>query len=662
MSTYADLNQQPFSSLSIQDTAIVKAYGWRKCWPDGDYDFSNIGSRLLAVPDASAASYLRSLASEGPDLGEGAVDVRGAGPYGPHGEAILSRAAADYLRSLNLGLSPTRLTYLADYSVPRLAMELMRLDMGVDLHTARTYLYDGVTYGRVLFPAKLFSDHPIPPPPSLLTSAVLPPSASPAHHPALPAVAASPALPPIRNASQTRALSLSPRVPQPPKTVDYSPAPKSPQVTLGAATLSPAAIGPKTPKPASIPPAFLLTPKPATQDPVAPAVPSSVTREEFFEVSLSDAEIPVIAPPALQSGPASLAAATQPSPVYVQAQSNQPFNAPGYWQAYGRHSCGKILSGGTQGKIIACRDRLTGAEQILKWASCDNLGTPPASMLREIHCLRKCEHRNIIYLQAVLYDTSSIGLVLPRAACDLKTVIRDSGRQPIPLGTIKLYISQLLSGLAYLHDRVRLLHLDIKPENLLLNADHRLRIADFGLGRDAGPSGRQRTVVTMAYRAPEVFLRTGRFDWAVDMFASGVVLQEMLGNVPWAWYQHDPQQCFGFMLDTLGCEGGELWPGADELPGLWAGPDGEGDRPELLLKKGRTRFLARGGQPESLRPRLNSIEVQSLVDLRDALLVLDPRRRLRARDAYKHDTFGLHPKTAAFGSLPALQEKFRPPM
>ncbi|KAL9937293.1 hypothetical protein V8E36_003702, partial [Tilletia maclaganii] len=146
------MNKQPFSSLHADDVAVVRAYGRRKCWPDQDYDFFCLHSRLLASPDSPATSFLRQLATDGRDKGDSSADVRGAGPYGPLGEVHLGRLALNYL--LNEGLELPLATKRARQSIPRLAIELLRVDLGFDIYQARSSLWDGVLYGRVVFPVE----------------------------------------------------------------------------------------------------------------------------------------------------------------------------------------------------------------------------------------------------------------------------------------------------------------------------------------------------------------------------------------------------------------------------------------------------------------------------------------------------------------------------
>lgn len=118
---------------------------------------------------------------------------------------------------------------------------------------------------------------------------------------------------------------------------------------------------------------------------------------------------------------------------------------------------------------------------------------------------------------------------------------RMAGR-PLPARKAIDYARQIASGLAAAHDR-GVIHRDIKPGNLFVTTDGRIKILDFGLAKLIGPdsslntetvtvNGTQRTVMgTVAYMSPEL-ARGLRVDHRTDIFSFGVVLYEMLAGFP----------------------------------------------------------------------------------------------------------------------------------
>jgi serine/threonine protein kinase len=94
---------------------------------------------------------------------------------------------------------------------------------------------------------------------------------------------------------------------------------------------------------------------------------------------------------------------------------------------------------------------------------------------------------------------------------------------------VQSYLWQILQGITYCHSH-RVLHRDLKPQNLLVNRNGLLKLADFGLARAFGIPLRSYTheVVTLWYKAPEVLLGTKFYTTAVDIWSIGCIFAEMV--------------------------------------------------------------------------------------------------------------------------------------
>nr|WP_274635802.1 Stk1 family PASTA domain-containing Ser/Thr kinase [Microbacterium bovistercoris] len=114
----------------------------------------------------------------------------------------------------------------------------------------------------------------------------------------------------------------------------------------------------------------------------------------------------------------------------------------------------------------------------------------------------------------------------------LRELLREQRRLTVPQ-TVTI-MDAVLSGLAAAH-RAGIVHRDVKPENVLLAEDGRIKIGDFGLARatTANTASGQLLLGTIAYLAPELVTR-GTADARSDIYALGIMLYEMLtGEQPY---------------------------------------------------------------------------------------------------------------------------------
>ncbi|XP_012508436.1 PREDICTED: cyclin-dependent kinase 2 isoform X1 [Propithecus coquereli] len=184
---------------------------------------------------------------------------------------------------------------------------------------------------------------------------------------------------------------------------------------------------------------------------------------------------------------------------------------------------------GTYGVVYKARNKLTGEVVALKKIRLDTeTEGVPSTAIREISLLKELNHPNIVKLLDVIHTENKLYLVFEFLHQDLKKFMDASALTGIPLPLIKSYLFQLLQGLAFCHSH-RVLHRDLKPQNLLINAEGAIKLADFGLARAFGVPVRTYTheVVTLWYRAPEILLGCKYYSTAVDIWSLGCIFAEM---------------------------------------------------------------------------------------------------------------------------------------
>ena len=144
-------------------------------------------------------------------------------------------------------------------------------------------------------------------------------------------------------------------------------------------------------------------------------------------------------------------------------------------------------------------------------------------------------HENIVQLLHVIRSERDQDLYLTFECMetDLQVVIRANILQEVHQ---KYIVYQMLKALKYIHS-AGLIHRDIKPSNVLLNSKCDAKLCDFGLVcsvAEVGNSKRLLTdyVATRWYRSPEVLVGSTQYSQAIDMWAVGCVVGEMISTSP----------------------------------------------------------------------------------------------------------------------------------
>jgi len=172
-----------------------------------------------------------------------------------------------------------------------------------------------------------------------------------------------------------------------------------------------------------------------------------------------------------------------------------------------------------------------------------------------------------------------------------------------------------LNGTAKCHKH-KVLHRDLKPQNLLINRDGILKLADFGLARAFGIPVKNFTheVVTLWYRAPDILMGSKDYNTSVDIWSVGCIFAEIVTKRPLFPGKNDDDQLTK-IFKIRGTPTQDEWPGITELAGYKA------DFPVY--------------EKEDLAHHVPGLDAEGL-DLLEQMLVHDPNKRISAKDALKH--------------------------
>ncbi|CAN1193169.1 Mitogen-activated protein kinase 16 [Linum perenne] len=206
-----------------------------------------------------------------------------------------------------------------------------------------------------------------------------------------------------------------------------------------------------------------------------------------------------------------------------------------------RYKIEEVIGKGSYGVVCSAYDTHTGEKVAIKKINDIFEHVSDATrILREIKLLRLLRHPDIVEIKHILLPPSrrefkDIYVVFELMESDLHQVIK--ANDDLTPEHYQFFLYQLLRGLKYIHT-ANVFHRDLKPKNILANADCKLKICDFGLARVAfndTPTAIFWTdyVATRWYRAPELcgsFF--SKYTPAIDIWSIGCIFSELLTGRP----------------------------------------------------------------------------------------------------------------------------------
>ncbi|XP_059784747.1 striated muscle preferentially expressed protein kinase isoform X4 [Balaenoptera ricei] len=370
-----------------------------------------------------------------------------------------------------------------------------------------------------LAPSLSPSPAPAPPGPQ---SALLSPSSSPAPPSqalsSLKAVGPPPQTPPRKH----RGLQAAQQVEATPPSAQVPPSEPKPSVPdTGTPTTASTSQGVKTAS--SSTPLYMVTSfvsAPPAPEPPAPEPPPEPTKVTVQSLSLAKE---VVSSPA--GGPPSA-----PRPEGTTLRKGPPQKPYTFLEEKAR---------GRFGVVRACRENATGRMFVAKIVP--YVAEGKWQVLQEYEVLRTLHHERLMSLHEA-YITPRYLVLIAENCGNRELLCGLSDRFRYSEDDVATYVVQLLQGLDYLHGR-HVLHLDVKPDNLLLAPDNALKIVDFGSAQPYNPQALRplgHRTGTLEFMAPEM-VKGDPIGSATDIWGVGVLTYIMLsGRSP--FYEPDPQE------------------------------------------------------------------------------------------------------------------------
>ncbi|KAG7738947.1 hypothetical protein KL923_002747 [Ogataea haglerorum] len=276
------------------------------------------------------------------------------------------------------------------------------------------------------------------------------------------------------------------------------------------------------------------------------------------------------------------------------------------------------LGEGTYATVFKGRNRALGTFVALKEINLDSEEGTPSTAIREISIMKELRHENIITLYDVIHTENKLTLVFEYLDKDLKKYMDTNGYNKsgaLEPHVVKSFMFQLLRGIMFCHDN-RVLHRDLKPQNLLISSKGELKLGDFGLARAYGipVNTFSNEVVTLWYRAPDVLLGSRSYSTSIDMWSAGCIMAEMFTGKPLFPGSSNEDQLLK-IFRVMGTPNERTWPGVTSYPNY---------------RSNFSVFI-----PQDLHTLIPNMDNLAL-NLLQGLLQMRPELRLSARQALQH--------------------------
>lgn len=290
-----------------------------------------------------------------------------------------------------------------------------------------------------------------------------------------------------------------------------------------------------------------------------------------------------------------------------------------------RYEIIEVLGTGAYGVVISAVDSTTGEKIAIK--KIEKAFDHPIftkRTLRELRIMRLLDNSNVLGTKGLQlpksYETlNEIYVMMELMDTDLSSIIKSD--QELTDDHVQFFLYQLLRGAKFMHS-AKILHRDLKPRNLLVNANCDLKICDFGLARAEQGNYNVKTaqmtdyVATRWYRAPECLFSFRQYTSAIDVWSIGCILGELLLRRP-LLPGNDTQHQIKLIFNLVGTPSNE-------------------DIERIPNPKSREKVRAFPSQQSPTIDAIFADQNPAAVDLLKKMLKFDVAKRISVEEALNH--------------------------
>lgn len=269
----------------------------------------------------------------------------------------------------------------------------------------------------------------------------------------------------------------------------------------------------------------------------------------------------------------------------------------------------KVIGEGTYGIVYKAQEKATGDYVAIK--KFKTSGDEQLSK-REIQACSMLSHPNIVAYRNSFRQDGLLHLVFDYVCEGMVKLLSRNKRGVAPREAQRITY-QLCKALEYCHSN-RIIHRDVKPDNILIDADGDIKLCDFGVARTVQFEGDPLSdyVSTRWYRPPEQELRLDRYSFDADIWSVGCVLMELLTGRP-------------------------LFPGNTQIDQINLIQSYLGPLPSALVSRVPRGVVPVSAASKSFQELLGDRKLpEGTLDFLLSTLQLEPRSRLSAKQCLDH--------------------------